>query len=311
MVDVSLKPGRHKLIHHLGHLQKMRAGEVVAPIHVSVWPTLRCQSKCSYCCCRNENHSTSFQDLSWQDFIVAVDTLSKYGTKALEFSGGGEPLLWPHFSDGVIYARNHGLKLSLITNGYALPEISKDVLGKFEWIRVSFQSVQHAQAVDFSCIPKGTKFSASYILDGVGMVEDLRPLHDFVKDKGIITRIAVAQPSAAAADEVGEDAVRRFGEPFFFSQKERGGPLGCYMAWVRAAIDWKGNFLPCPAVMLATGNGRVEPEFQLCHVSDLEEWLLNNRPKDLGFRCAFCNCGKEYNDLICSLINGVDDADFV
>jgi organic radical activating enzyme len=308
MVDVSLKPGRHKLIHHLGHLQKMRAGEVVAPIHVSVWPTLRCQSKCSYCCCRNENHSTSFQDLSWQDFIVAVDTLSKYGTKALEFSGGGEPLLWPHFSDGVIYARNHGLKLSLITNGYALPEISKDILVMFEWIRVSFQSAAHARAVNFDHIPLTVKVSASYITTGDAIDE----LHAFSKGKNLATRIAAARPANPEMLRFAEGEVRRLGEPLFFAEKEEGVSRVCYMPWIRAAVDWTGHFLPCVSVHLSPEfQGKIDDRFKLCHVLNLEKWLKDNIAHDMGYRCSFCSCGKENNALINSFINGVDDADFV
>jgi len=308
MVSNQFKPGRHKLIHHLGHLQKMWAKEVVAPIHVSVWPTLRCQSRCEYCCCRNEDRTSSFQDLAWQDFITAVDVLARLGTKALEFAGGGEPLLWPQFSDGAVYAKNKGLKLSMITNGYALPEISKDVLGKFEWIRVSFQSVQHAREINFDHVPESVRVSASHIATG----NALDDLHAFSKERGLVTRIAVARPADPALLKFAQDEVRRLGEPFFFAEKEEGVSTACYMPWIRAAVDWRGNFLPCLSVHLTPEfQGKVEDRFKLCHVSGLEKWLNENPAHDMGYRCSFCNCGKEHNELIHSFINGVEDADFV
>lgn len=301
------KPGLHKLIHHLDHLKKMQAGQVVAPIHISIWPTVRCQCACAYCCCRNEDRRQA--DLGWWEFIYAVDILVKYGTKALEFAGGGEPTLWPEFSRGVRYAAEKGLKVSLITNGLSIERIPSETLSLLDWVRVSLQNEDHARKVDFDYIREYTQVSASVIYT---LGDDLSGLHRFVKKNHLITRIAIAQPSEENDAQVCRALVDTFGAPFFYSRKEPGQPAGCYMAWIRAAIDWRGCFLPCPTVMLAPGaEGKINDVFRLCHVSRLEEWLNNNPARDLGYTCAFCNCGKEHNDLIHDLITEVDNAEFV
>jgi hypothetical protein len=98
----------------------------------------------------------------------------------------------------------------------------------------------------------------------------------------------------------------------FFSDKEMGSPFGCYSAWIRGAIDWNGNFLPCPSISLNEEyEGFVPEEFILCHISKLEEWLNENPPHDLGYRCEICNCGKSNNDFIHNLLQGGTDIDFV
>jgi MoaA/NifB/PqqE/SkfB family radical SAM enzyme len=230
-------------------------------------------------------------------------------TKAIEFAGGGEPLLWPQFSEGVLYAKNKGLKVSLITNGLALGDIPKGTLAELAWLRVSVQSIRHAEAVNFKHAQEATRVSASFIATGTKELKDLR---DFARSVGIVTRVAIKQPcDNDMAYRMVKSVTEALGDPLFFADKPTGTPPGCYMAWIRAAIDWKGFFLPCPSVMVSDGSGKVKDEFRLCHVSKLDQWLDKNTPKDLGFRCGFCNCGKEHNDLIHGIMSGVDDADFV
>lgn len=301
----SYKPGVEKLLHNLDHLVKIQRGEVVAPLHVSVWGTVRCQLKCEYCCCSNENRGEP--DLLLDDFIKAVNVLSKYGTKAIEFSGGGEPLLWPSLHAAIGYSYLKGLKISLITNGLGLRNTTQETLKKLSWIRISVVSMDQLDRVDFEYIPKEVKVSLSYI---VSSKVDINALYSFAKNRNLITRIAVPQPSSVDGLSFMRHTVEKFGYPFFFAQKEPGVPLGCYMPWIRAAIDWRGNFLPCPAVMIAEGY-KVLDKFKLCHVSELENWLINNRPRDLGFRCKFCNCGKEINDFIYKLTKGCLYSEFV
>lgn len=306
-----LEPGLHKFIHHIDHIKSIIEGKPVAPIHVSVWPTLRCQFKCHYCCCRNviEENKT---DLDFQEFKNSIDVLHKYGTKAIEFSGGGEPLLWPHFNDAVDYISKKGIKMSLITNGADLSKIPKEILSNLSWIRISYQSVNHAKSIDYKYLSK-IKYNASYIVSNDKKdFSEIEKIYLFVKEKNIITRIAVQRPSSVEFEKQVEIFVEKLGSPLFFSKKQNGSPMGCYMAWIRAAIDWNGNFLPCPSMQLnSESEGKIPEYFKLCHISNLEEWIVNNPPKDLKYRCSFCNCGKEHNDFICKLKEKIDDVEFV
>lgn len=294
--------GLPKLFQHLEHLIKVKEGKPVAPIHVSVWPTIRCQFSCNYCCCGKEDRREP--DLPIGDFVSVLGVLKHYGTKAIEFSGGGEPLLWPDICEAVDMAARY-FKLSLITNGVLLSDIPERVLGEFSWIRVSVLSMEQLRRTAFERIPKKTKVSLSHILS---CESDLPNLYKFAKERNYITRLAI--PQKGTLTEQTKEALKKYDYPFFFSYKPTGTPLGCYMAWIRAAIDWRGNFLPCPAVMLAEGY-KILDKFKLCHIRDLEEWLTNNRPKDLGYRCGFCNCGKEINDFIHQINEGCLYSEFV
>lgn len=312
MVDTKVySPGVHKLLHHLTHLEKIVNNEVVAPIHVSVWPTLNCQLNCYYCCCKKE--ASTSQELSIEDFKEAVSVLSKYGTKAIEFSGGGEPLLWEHFNEAVNYIHERGIKLSLVTNGLCIDAKPKEILSKFSWIRISIQSAAYINKINYDYIPKDVKFTFSYIIGDKNFIKDIKATYDICKEKNIIARIAVARPSTQELEDAIREEVQKYGEPLFFSDKKSGKPDGCYMPWIRAAIDWRGMFLPCPSMQLNIEHeGLIPKDFPLCNIKDLEDWLHNNKPYDLGYRCSFCNCGKEHNDFIHNLLTGdKEDVDFV
>jgi len=305
------QPGLHKLVHHLDHLSWMKDG-IVAPIHVSVWPTKRCQLKCDYCMFRKY---TDEGELGLEEFKEAITVLSSFGTKAIEFSGGGEPLLWPHFEHAVLWAKGQGLKLSLITNGIALNGVSDAILKQFDWIRISVTSIDRLQEIDIERIKKVTRVSLSYIVpntykDPSAMLSELYWISG---ENDIVTRIATEKPSGNGRElEIKRMVNEYVYGVFFYSEKPEGSPKGCYMPWIRAAIDWRGNFLPCPGITHAPEHkGLIPDSFILCHIKDLEEWISKNKPHDLGHRCLFCNCGKEINDFIHEIFTKVEDVDFV
>jgi organic radical activating enzyme len=308
-----LSPGAHKLVYHPEHLTRIKNGYITAPIHLSVWPNNKCQLRCSYCCGKNVKEEDRQKELSLDEFKTAIDILGSYGLKAIEFSGIiGEPLLWKHFEEAVDYAYKKDIKMSLITNGLKLSEISNETLLKLEWIRVSLQSVSHAKQIDFDNISDYTRVSCSFIVANEEAISKIKELYIFALETDVIVRIAVARPSTKEFEELVGKEVNKFGDPLFFSVKEFGTPLGCYMPYVRAALDWNGNFLPCPSMQLnVESEGCIPKDFSLCHINGMEDWLINNRPHDLGYRCKFCNCGYESNNFIYNLLNGVEDVDFV
>jgi len=304
------KPGLHKLVHHLDHLKKLQNREPSSPLHLSVFPTNFCQLECPYCGFRKVKRNNT--ELSFEDFSKAIDVLVKYGLKAMEQSGGGDPLLWSHFDKATEYAYNKGLKLSLVTNGLELGHMSSKTLSLFSWIRVSIQSEAYARKIDLSKIPNNIKRSMSFIVHDEKSFNELDKIHEFAKEKNILIRIAPNRPCDKSWANKVKDKAENLGHPFLFFEKSNETPNGCYMAWIRAALDWEGNFLPCPSIELTPEcAGYIPDNFKLCKVSELEEWILNNPVHDLGHRCKFCNCGKDTNDFVYGMLQDIEDVDFV
>jgi hypothetical protein len=143
-------------------------------------------------------------------------------------------------------------------------------------------------------------------------LKNIHKLWEFSKEKNITIRIAVSRPCNKEWENIVKKETEMCGNPLFFSEKERGTVEGCYMPYIRGAITWDGNFIACPSVTLVEeNNGKIPESFKLCHINNLEEWILNNPPHDLGFRCSYCNCGFENNSLVCNLLNEQEDVDFV
>lgn len=306
----SYKPGFEKLIHHWEHLDKIRNAEVTAPIHVSFFPTNFCNLNCEYCCFKNTVRTE--EELSFEDFKIAIDTLVKYGTRAIEISGGGEPLMWHNFDEAINYAYSKQLKISLITNGILLPTKSEDVLKKFNWIRVSIQSLEYAKNIQMNHIPNSVKKSMSYIVYDSRTFEGIKKIYQFAKDSDIVVRVAPIRPCNFKLEKAVGDEVNRLGYPLVFFEKESGVPLSCYMAYIRGAINWKGEFLPCPSIEITNDSvGKIPEDFALCKVSELESWFKENRPSDLGYRCKGCTCAVASNNFIHNMMSYVEDVDFV
>ncbi len=66
-----------------------------------------------------------------------MNDLQDMGTKAVTFSGGGEPLLHPDIVNIMNVALTNGLDLSIITNGQLLSGERAQTLSNSKWVRVS------------------------------------------------------------------------------------------------------------------------------------------------------------------------------
>jgi len=65
--------------------------------------------------------------------LKTIEDIKMLGSEALNWTGGGEPVLHPHFSEFVALAADEGLKQGLFTNGYQkIPHQNV-----FSWIRIS------------------------------------------------------------------------------------------------------------------------------------------------------------------------------
>lgn len=58
----------------------------------------------------------------------------------MTFSGGGEPLVYPHIVETMQRVLDAGIDLSIITNGQLLKDERAEVLAKAKWVRISFDS---------------------------------------------------------------------------------------------------------------------------------------------------------------------------
>lgn len=132
-----------KVLHYGERLAAIAEGKPAAPVHIRIKPTNVCNHSCYFCAYRSGDLSLG-EDMSVRDRIAPekmaeiVEDIIAMGVEAVTFSGGGEPLIYPHFAETVEALGAGGLRLGCLSNGARLLGKPADALAQYgTWIRVS------------------------------------------------------------------------------------------------------------------------------------------------------------------------------
>lgn len=99
--------------------------------------TNRCNNNCPGCCGVRENGA----QLTREQIDLIVRSLRDIGNQGVILSGGGEPLISPHFSYAVKELRKNGMKLGLNSNGLALTEeLAELIADNCTYFRISLDA---------------------------------------------------------------------------------------------------------------------------------------------------------------------------
>jgi len=134
-----------KVFHYKEKLDSLlrEKDEIKPPIHVRIKPTNVCNHNCWYCAYRAD-HMQLGQDMVVRDMIPRdkmmeiIEDLSEMGVRAVTFSGGGEPLMYPHLVATVKKLIENNISFATLTNGARLSgEIAELFAHKGTWVRIS------------------------------------------------------------------------------------------------------------------------------------------------------------------------------
>jgi MoaA/NifB/PqqE/SkfB family radical SAM enzyme len=131
-----------KVVHFQERLARLKEGKPINPVHLQIVPTNKCNSRCPMCAYRLEGY-TSNQTFKPNDeipkdkLIEIIEAAHWMGVRAIQFTGGGEPLVHPDIKEVFTYALDRGFKCALVTNGVLLDHDLSLILSDFAWVRVS------------------------------------------------------------------------------------------------------------------------------------------------------------------------------
>ena len=121
-----------------GHLD-----HITAPIHIRIKPTNGCNHNCWYCSYRAANLQLG-KDMVGKDqiprdkMLELLEDIIGMGVKALTFSGGGDPFVYPHLLESVRILARSPIKFAALTNGSRLRgELAEIFAHHATWLRVS------------------------------------------------------------------------------------------------------------------------------------------------------------------------------
>lgn len=134
-----------KIFHHAEKISDILSGRRTAPIYVRLKPTNVCNQNCYYCGSKDGNvpEDRTYDNramIPQEKMREIISDLAAMGVKAVTFSGGGEPLVYPHIEESLESVRLKGIDYSVITNGQALEGEKARLLAGAKWVRVSLES---------------------------------------------------------------------------------------------------------------------------------------------------------------------------
>lgn len=157
-----------KLVHHPEALQDLRERRHQSPTQIHFMPMLACNQHCSFCSYGHRTKEDEEGQFGWKnmalmsDDYIPVEKMREcvadwraMGVKAVELTGGGEPLLYPYISDFLWLAADWGVDMALVTNGTALNEqnASRFCSTNWKWARVSIDAGTKEQYIATRRVP--------------------------------------------------------------------------------------------------------------------------------------------------------------
>jgi len=300
-----------KLLHHPFALAQAKAGLAI-PISLQISPTSKCNLNCVFC---SNSNRTKEEQLHFSEIQTLLTAMKSRHLKTVEWTGGGDPTLYPEIEECISYANNIGLKQGFITNGIKFAEnISQEHRNILHWVRISMNCLDYIDDIEIPTI-EGT-LGFSYVMNTETSKRSLDTLKLYVdKYKPAYVRIV---PNCIATDEEQErnnkvlsSIVKSWGEPFFYQEKIFKRPTQCWWGYYKPYVGQDGFVYRCNSVVLNHDADRqFQDKYRWCRIADLPylyDWhMIPFDTKDCN-HCVFTT----QNNLIDSIVNPNGQEDFV
>jgi len=203
---------------HPEQISSLKDGNRPFPLTIELDLTNHCNHRCSFCVW-GEHIAVDKSSLEKETIKQCIKDMKVLGTKAITFTGGGEPMIHKDFYEILSFAKSIGLDCGLITNGSAITEKNCDLLMKnLKWIRLSmsggdkdsYLAVQGKDHFELVCknlemLCKDKKGAKSDLKVGIRMLITEENLHTLTKLTKIIVDMEGINYLQIAPDHDNED----------------------------------------------------------------------------------------------------------
>lgn len=241
----------NKLLHHPLEVSRFIGSGVATPISISIAPTSKCNLSCSFCSNVNREKHEDLDLIVIQGLIYAL--LDK-GLRTVEWSGGGDPTLYPEIDTAINLTDLWGVKQGFITNGIALKEnISQENLDKLSWLRISMNCLDYVESIEIPKI-KGV-LGFSYVMNEKTDHRVLDRLKRYTKIYKpayvrIVPNCQTTHDDQEENNRVLSKKVTGWGPPFFYQAKHFSTPERCWWGYFKPFVLHDGWVYRCSSVVL-------------------------------------------------------------
>ncbi len=281
-----------KMLQHCEVLNSIQKKKKWKPITFQLCPTGTCDFNCHFCSVKNRDKTLSIP-LEW--IYKALKDFKKLGAKALEITGGGNPLLYPYINEVIDRAYKLGYDIGVISNSLNPGQyLTQESANKLTWYRASLSSYHNGikkPRYFFDVIPKGI-LGFSYIINKDTTTAILKDIYKLVKSRPDVKFVRVA-PNCLEADSIKtfktkwEPIISKIDDTgkFFLKEiTERYLPYEhfCAVAMIRPYVAEDGYVYACSSFLLR--KRKLEPQFRIGHITDIKGMYkeCNKRYKETG-----------------------------
>jgi MoaA/NifB/PqqE/SkfB family radical SAM enzyme len=303
------------LISHIERKKKL------LPLHIQFLPTNRCNLNCSFCSCSARDRKLEM-DINLARKIIAK--CRKAGTKSVTITGGGEPLMYPAFSELIESFRLNSIKVGLVTNGLLLHKVPRRVMSKITWCRISnddsrrFVGVYKKNLAQAVKVSPGVDWAFSHVVslkpnfDEIARIVRFANEHDFTHVRLVAD---LFQPEGVNMERVKRELRKRNvddSKVVYQERKayERGGD--CFIGYLKPLIGPDARVYACCGVQYAFRIPSKDLPRELCLGDALRiDSILRKSDTPLnGSKCVKCYY-MNYNILLRGMLKSIVHREFV
>jgi organic radical activating enzyme len=296
-----------KLLQHTDVLYSIQNNKKFKPITVQLAPTETCDLNCNYCSVKNRDKSKSIDIETIKKGLTDFKTL---GAKALEITGGGNPLLYHGINDVIDFAKKLSYDVGVITNSVVPTKyLSQQSIDALAWIRVSMSilDINLNANVNFSKI-SSSKLGLSYIINDKtteAIIDKIASIASTYDVKFVRLAPNCLNDNSLTIKSDWNETIKKHnsrGKMFLKEINENFLPHDhCYVGLVRPYWTHSGVYI-CSSFVLATR--KYEPDWKLCDVENVinfwrdcnNKFAAGSKPYDVDvnkcFHCYYYNNNK-------------------
>jgi len=314
-----------KLLQHLDVLKDIQEKGIWRPVMFQLSPTGACEFNCEMC-------SVKYRDktklLPFDQIEKAMRDFKDLGAKAVEITGGGNPLLYPKINEVIDLAHKLGFDIGLISNS-PVPSrfLKKESVDKLTWYRASLSGLDLFENIeyDFSIIPKGI-LGFSYILNNKTTEGTIKKVADLVDQRPDVKFVRIApdcldRPLIKTFKKKWGGIIDKINESGKFFLKEMSDkflayPDFCGIGLIRPYCTEDGNIYVCNSYLLR--KRKYEDEWIIGHITDVKGMYKRankmfketRKPYKVNiagcYHCLFSN----NNKILHTIIKDIKDKNF-